>query len=203
MPTPDPPTSRVHGLSSALTPPPSALLPGPPPSVLRPSSQGVGFRASCFGLRSVLRGPVHWWTDAGKSRNCATLCHSWTRAKRLPSRQTRSASRSLVVISNPDAGFSASQKGSWHACPGKCPGDSFPCSLSPEVFHVRTRYPGEGGVGRPAPARTGGGVGRPPLSTSCSCRSISGVCETGQTGKEGGLPRHPMFSRMTCEGRMS
>ena len=61
------------------------------------------------GLGSVLRGQVHWCTDAGKSRNRLTLSHFVSREKRLPSRQTRSASRSLIMISNPDPAFSANQ----------------------------------------------------------------------------------------------
>ena len=93
------------------------------------------------GLSSVLRGRVHWCTDAGKSRNRLTLSHFVSREKRLPSRQTRSASRSFVMISNPDPAFSASQKGSWGACLGKCPDNRFPCSLSPKVLHVRTTNP--------------------------------------------------------------
>ena len=84
---------------------------------------------------------VHWCTDAGKTRNRLTLSHFVSREKRLPSRQTRSASRSLVMISNPDPAFSASQKASWGACLGKCPDNCFPCSLSPEVLHVRTTNP--------------------------------------------------------------
>ena len=93
----------------------------------------------CRTGQPVLRGHVHWWTDAGKARNRLTLSHLFSREKRLPAWQTRSASHSLVTISNPDPAFSASQKASWCACPGKCPAGSFPCSLSREVFHIRAR----------------------------------------------------------------
>ena len=88
-----------------LRPPSSVLRPSSRPSALRLSSRpalfrrfgfrasslgswGVGFRASCFGFRGVLRGHVHWCTDAGKTRNRLTLSHFVSREKRLPARQT-------------------------------------------------------------------------------------------------------------------
>ena len=161
-----PPPSRLRPQPFArpvsvtfLRPPSSALRPSSRPSALRLSSRpalfrrfgfrasslgswGVGFRASCFGFRGVLRGHVHWCTDAGKTRNRLTLSHFVSREKRLPARQTRSASRSLVMISNPDPAFSASQKGALGACPGKWPDHYLRCSLShPDVVPCPKKWP--------------------------------------------------------------
>ena len=100
--------------SSALRPSPSALLPGLPP-----------FSPALTPPSSALRPPpffaVHWCTDAGKTCRRLTLSHLVSREKRLPSRQTRSASRSLVMISNPDPAFSANQKASFGRLPRKTP----------------------------------------------------------------------------------
>ena len=102
--------------SSVLRPPPSALLPGPPPF----------FTFTCVRML--------------EKRNRLTLSHFVSREKRLPFRQRRSASRALVMISNPDPALSVSQKASWGLL-GKRPDNCFPCSLSPEVLQVRTRNP--------------------------------------------------------------
>ena len=134
----------------------SRLLRPPPCSALRPSSRYTGVRM------------------LEKSRNRLTLSHFVSREKRLPSRQTRSASRSLVMISNPDPAFSASQKASWDACLGKCPDNRFPCSLSPEVLHVRTTNPLE----------------KDRFTRSCRCRRELRSWPQGKLGKRLPSPKY-------------
>ena len=133
MSTPDPRTPRVHGLSSALTPPPSALRPPPfftrlhdfpPPSALRPPP----FFA------------VHQWINALKPNNRARLCKLVQRPRPFQAGHACSASRSPVPKSDLDPASDPGRGGSLHGCPGKRRAISVGVHYhSPRWFHLPGR----------------------------------------------------------------
>ena len=132
MPTPDPRTPRVHGLSSALTPPPSALRPPPFFTRLRLSSA------------SALRPPpffaVHQSINAFQPNNRPRLSKLFQRPRPSQAGHACSASRSAVPKSDLNPASDPCRRATLEGYPGKRRAISVGVHYhSPRWFHVPGR----------------------------------------------------------------
>ena len=146
MPTPDPRTPRVEGLSSALIPPPP--LPDSPSSVLRPPPSALlpGPPPSACGERSrtALRHPpffaVHQSINAFQPNNLPGFSKLFQSPRPSQPGQTRSASRSAVTVSELDYASDAHRRAKLEGYPGKRRAISVGVHYhSPRSFHVPGR----------------------------------------------------------------